>query len=262
MNILGLDFETQCTDAKLTNITEIGAVSVEWEPGKGFSREVSYSSLVYDESYPPQSDTVVELTGITDDLLKLTGSDPVTALDGLMPMVEKADIILAHNAVFDRNVLEASVIKHLGEDFRKFFDKEWLCTYTDIDYAPKFRCKQLPHLALDHGLKMDGRELHRAIDDVKLMLELVTTKYDFEEVLKFARIPWVYVRADILGPWVGNGGDGGVGKEQATGRGYGWECARGTYEPKFPKKWVKRVKQDRVEQEMIDAPFRVIRLEE
>lgn len=257
MRLLGLDFETQCDDAENTNITEVGAVELIWTPGgeEEFKVETTYSTLVYSPEYPPQKPEIVELTGLTDEMLKAEGTGPGSALVGLLPLVNRADVILAHNKKFDQRVFESSVKRVMGIEPPK---KEWLCTIHDVPYPAKYRCKKLSHLAYDHGLKMDDRVLHRATDDVRLMLELVTTKYPFKAILDYYREPWVYLRADILGPWQGKGGDGGVGKEQATSLGYAWEKPRGTDEPVFPKFWVKRVKARQVEQEKMLAPFRVV----
>ena len=88
------------------------------------------------------------------------------------------------------------------------------------------------------------------------MLELVLVHYGLEKVLEYAREPWVYIKADILGPWQGKGGDGGIGKTQAQSLGYNWEQPRGS-DLKFDKTWVKRIKQRQIDEERRLAPFRV-----
>jgi DNA polymerase III epsilon subunit-like protein len=258
--ILGLDFESQGMDPLTTNITEVGAIMIEGiNHIKGFESDVwdsieheRFSYLVYEESYPPQTQEVIDVTGITDDILKKTGQPPEKVFINLYDLVKKADVILAHNAKYDRTIFE-QYCKRYSKDIPK---KEWVCTIHDVPYPKRFGCKKLSHLALDHGVRMDGRELHRAVSDVELMLELVLINYGLEKVLEYAREPWIYIKADILGPWQGSGGDGGIGKAQAQSIGYNWETPRGD-DRSFPKTWVKRIKERQFEEEKRIAPFRV-----
>ncbi len=157
----------------------------------------------------------------------------------LVALYEQADLIMAHNTAFDRTVFE-SVCGRLKIPFSQ---KEWLCTLNDFPWPRKFTCRKLGHLALEHKMKMDDRDLHRAIADVDLMFELVFNHYDFEKVLEYARSPWLYVQADIPAPW----NDGGVGKAFASKKGFAWEKCRGTEEPVFAKRWMKRVKQSQLD---------------
>jgi len=258
LKVLGLDFETQGKEAETTNVTEVGAVLVELEifanrNGLPERREIErYCDLVYDPSYPPQTQEIVELTGISDRDLRERGRAPLPAMAKVRELVAMADIVMAHNKLFDETVYNSQVKKLSLEPL----SREWICTYQDVPYPQKFTCKKLSHLALDHGVRMDHRKLHRADNDVELMLDLVLGCYHIDDILAYAREPWSILKADILGPWVGKGGDGGVGKEQATALGYSWENVRGTNE-NFPKCWVKRVKRGKVEQEKLAAPFRV-----
>lgn len=249
MKVLGLDFETQHDDAKTTPITEIGAVMVDISLDNNIQVQMgSYNTLVYHPDYPPQSDLVRELTGITDDELKAKGILPREAITRLLPLVADADIVMAHNKKFDKTVLE-SICTRMGIPVP---EKEWLCTLQDFNWPAKYTCKKLAHLAYEHGLPMDHRELHRAVNDVDLMFELVGL-YDFPEVLRYSREPWVYLQAHISKPWL----DGGMEKGAASKLGYSWERAKYTDEPLYPKSWVKRVKAGQVAQEISLAPFRV-----
>lgn len=257
MNLLGIDFETQCDDAKNTLVTEVGAVlkaravpglyNGEWlEAGR-------LASLTVTPEHKPQTPEIVELTGITDEDLRARGRPLKEVFLELLPLVERATVVAAHNKKFDKTVFEATCAR-LGLNPP---EREWLCTYTEVPYPKKYKCKKLAHLALDHGLKMDNRELHRADNDVDLMLELLLHKYNIDEVLAYAREPWIVLKADVLGPWQGKGGDGGIGTGQAKGLGYSYETPRAGPERTFPKSWVKCVKQREVEAEKLLAPFRV-----
>lgn len=250
MRITGVDFESQSLEAAVTNVTEVGALTVDVdEAGRVFPID-RYSALIYDPSYPPQPELIVELTGITDAILQEKGVLPLEAFTRLKSMIGGSEIIFAHNKAFDQTIYNAQHKKLFGEDPPP---AEWICTRSEINYPEKYKCKKLAHLAYDHGLKMDDRILHRAINDVELMMELVLQNYSLPEILKFARDPWVFIAADILPPWK----DNGVGKDQAYKLGYNWEKPRGDYEPVFPKLWVKKVKGYQVAKEKELAPFRV-----
>lgn len=260
INVLGLDFETQSLDTATTNATEVGAMLIQVPLRRGFNTPDNWQGLPYwkiaginqlmwETSYPPQPEEIVELTGITDAMLQKDGIHPKEALERLAELMGKADIVMAHNAPFDKGVLYAVAARY-GVTLP---EKDWICTRGDINYPSKYTCKKLAHLSLDHGLKMDGRELHRAINDVELMLELVFTNYDLEDVVQYAREPWVYLYADILPPWK----DGGMGKAAAQKLGYNWQVPRGDYGPTFEGKWVKKTKANKIEQEKELAGFRV-----
>jgi DNA polymerase III epsilon subunit-like protein len=265
--VLGVDFETQGSDATKTNVTEIGAVLEElsWSetpprppataPLPERRRIATFETLVYDSSYPPQTPEIVELTGITDEMLRAGEGVmiPKAAFTALAQLAERAEVLMAHNTAFDKTVYNSQV-RLLGILPP---ERPWICTLTEVPYPQKFTCKKLGHLALDHGVPMDARELHRAVNDVELMFDLVLGKYHLADVLAYQAIPWVVLRADILGPWEGRGGDGGVGKGQATALGYSWETPRGTTD-KYPKCWVKRVKENKVDEEIRLAPFRAV----
>lgn len=256
MLVLGLDFETQCSDAKTTRFTEIGAAL--YEVKNSMWKEVdAYNALAYEPDYPPQTEKIVELTGITDEMLKNYGKSRAQILTEFFPLVMQADIIMAHKVSFDKTVLVQSALA-CGMLLPR---KEWLCTLTNFNWPKNLTCHKLSHLAYEHGIMVDPRTLHRATDDVRLMIRLVAEKYNWEEVLSYARQPWVYLQAEVLGPWQ----DGGVQNEIAKSLGFAWEQVKGVDEYKFTKKWVTRVKQG-TENKIFEAvresksPFRVTQI--
>lgn len=258
IKVLGLDFETQSADAKETNITEIGAVMVEVE-GNDFKYTKEFSALCYEPEYPPQVPKIVQLTGITDEMLKEQGRPREEIMREFLPLYGEADIIMCHKIAFDKTVLESTCARY-GIELPK---KEYLCTLTNVDYPKHLTCHKLSHLAYEMGLYVDPRTLHRATDDVKLMLELILTKFKFEKVLEYARTPWTYAKADVCGPWV----DGGKQTGEAKLLGFSFENVKGTDYPKWPKTWVTRVKGEPAFNELVEqaragkAPFRVSRIE-
>lgn len=262
--VLGLDFETQDADARTTRATEVGAAlySTYYDPAQNkvtLRKERGFSALMWEPDYPPQTEKIVELTSITDEMLREQGqSRHKVFTELLLPLVQQASIIMAHKTAFDRTVFESTCG---ALDLPVPEGKEWLCTLTNFPWKKGLTCHKLSHLAYEHGIMVDPRTLHRAEQDVDLMIRTVG-EYDFNAVLAYAREPFVYLKADILGPWVGRGGDGGVQKDIAQSLGFSWESVKGTDFPKWPKTWVGRVKQSQAEvvfQKVRESasPFRV-----
>lgn len=259
MKILGIDFETQGKDPKVDLPTEVGCVMVEFAPdcpheGRAYKRNDPYNQLIKSKNQTKQSAEVIEVTGITDEMIEKDGMEEVLIATEVWNLVNEADYVLAHNANFDRQVFLAMCARHSLE----VPATPWVCTYTEVEYPAKYRCKKLSHLAYDHGIIVDPDTLHRAADDVNLMLMLVTTKYDILDIIEYASSPWVFLRAVVPSPWT----DGKEGTNWAKSQGYGWEGAPGTDTPKFPKLWVKRVKAKNLEREMSDKPYQIVNLTE
>lgn len=249
MKLLFLDFESQSDDPATTNPTEVGALLVErellaGEPDK-YTIKSELSQLIYEDHYPTQTDEIVEITGITDEMLKAGGKDRQTVFGQMLhPLMLEADYVLAHNAKFDRGVFETTC-SNLGWGEHPALN--WICTLEDIPWAKKYRCKQLAHLAFDHGIQFDRESLHRALDDVKLLFQLVTHCHmSFEQILEYRDMPWVFLFLNgVKAPWQ----DGGVSNAFAKKLKFGWQKAPGTDKPEFEKRWVKRVKENQVDAE-------------
>lgn len=265
MKILGLDFETQGVDAKTTRITEAGAILYHYESGSQWPlREICrLSQICWEPDYPPQDPFVVELTGLTDELLKAEGVPRKAMLLELLDIYDEADIVFAHNENFDRTVLQSTARLYGGHELE---EKEWICTLRNFPWPAKYTCHKLSHLAYEHSILVDPSTLHRAVNDVELMMQLIASKYNLDDVISYARKPWVYLKADCLPPWVGRGGDGGTQVGIARTLGFSFEQVRGDELRKWPKSWVTRVKPDRVEfiKETVRnsaSPFRVAQIE-
>lgn len=234
MKVLGLDFETQGLPPKQWQITEVGALLVKVSAPRSFEKVQLLSELCFTPEHIKQTPTVIDLTGITDEMIQNEGRHTKLVLTELLPLIAQADIVMAHNAPFDRQILEINA-KRYGIELPRI---KWFCSRTDVPYASKYTCKKLSHLALDHGLKMDHRQLHRAINDIELMLELVLMNYDIEQLVKGASEPWIVVEALIPAPWT----DGGRGKEAAKAAGFRFKELAEIPGRTFGTKWVKALK--------------------
>ena len=107
----------------------------------------------------PLSPEIVRLTGITD--ADLAGQE--LDVDAIGSLLESADIVIAHNARYDRPMVERAV----GS-----MDKIWGCSLSMIDWKGLgFPAAKQESLAIYHGFFYSG---HRATVDVDALLHLLT----------------------------------------------------------------------------------------
>lgn len=179
-----LDLETTGLSKFYHRITEIGAVRVQ-------NGEIvdEYQTLVNPGVHIPSF--ITRLTGISDDMVK--DKDPIDKTLPNLTRFLKADVVVAHNASFDRGFLEFNYEKHLRQDFRN----EFLCT-------KKLATRLLPELtsrklsAITEHLSIKNDSAHRALSDV-IATKHVFEKFNYmlhergirtkEEAIKFQSIP-------------------------------------------------------------------------
>lgn len=270
MKVCALDLETTGLDHVKDRITEIGATVFEARQGEEFAIEGRFSRYVWDSSYPPQSEEIVALTGITDELLKAEGQPMGSVLKALIEELPAFDAIVAHAAYsLDQPMFYAALDRHREEigEYRYAALKKilWFCSVVDVQYPKvKTKCRVLSHLALEVGIIVDPSKLHRAVGDTDLLVEtLATAKVDLQAALEYAQIPWVIVRALVPNPFKPPPhGDNGVGKDKAKAVGFGWQRAPRTDGPEFKNCWVKRIKENEIEKEKEALGYEVIVLQE
>ena len=103
---------------------------------------------------------IVGLTGITDELVKGRSIDPALVDD----FVAGAHIVIAHNARFDRPMLETL--------WPVFGDLDWACSLSQISWSAHGASGlRLSELLARHGLFFDA---HRALDDSLALLHLLS----------------------------------------------------------------------------------------
>lgn len=107
----------------------------------------------------PLSPEIIELTGLTDaDLASQSIDDDV-----VRRIVAEAGLIIAHNAAFDRPMLE--------KRFPDMPGRPWACSCDQIDWrAAGFEGRSLGYLAMQAGWYFDG---HRALNDVDAVVQLL-----------------------------------------------------------------------------------------
>lgn len=153
-----VDTETTGLSHARDEVIEIGAVAFTYENDGKIGDVVGvYSGLRQPSAPIPQE--ITRLTGITDELVAGQEID-TAALDAL---IEPADLIIAHNAGFDRPFCEKLS--------PAFVAKAWACSVSEVRWADLgFEGNKLGYLVGQSGLFHEG---HRATDDCHALLEVL-----------------------------------------------------------------------------------------
>jgi len=226
MIICGLDFETTGLSPQTDRVIEIGLVL--WDTDL-HAPVALYGSLVRSEVKVPKE--VTTINNITDDMLQKYGVAQDAALCTVSGWMKKSEAACAHNGTgFDKLFYEQWCLRE-----KKPFENTFLWIDTCIDLgAPIGR---LIHAAAERGFVNPFP--HRAVTDVLTMLRILDY-YDANEVVRQARIPNVTVQALV------NYDD----REKAKARGYHWNGET--------RQWLRAVKEDQLEKEKREAPFKVL----
>lgn len=261
MSILLIDFETTGLDTNKARIIEVGAMVVDdtfarsFPLGGGFDVK-TLTTLVYDEDCIVTPE-ITSITGITEEDVKTKGVSPAQMFKMLGNLIdENVKYIIAYNRSFDEKIFKAEVERHtmtLDPKINWLYTTPWLCAMTDIEENYKFKSWKQMHVALEYGITVNPKELHRAINDVELMRKiLMESGTNVEEMYKFQTSPWIYIRALCRPPWE----DKGASTTIAKNLGYTWEQAKGDADGRrFEKSWVKKIKEKNWEAEEKAAPF-------
>ena len=150
---LFVDVETTGLDTETDEIIEVALLPFDYDPATGEIAAV-HEDQALDELRDPGIPIPAESSqvhGITDDAVKGKVVDDAR----LNSLVAEADLIIAHNAAFDRPMLERA--------WPCFANKPWACSFADIDWrAEGFGAGKLDYLLMQQGWFYDG---HRALSD-------------------------------------------------------------------------------------------------
>lgn len=153
-----LDTETTGLNYRTDEIIEIGVIAFTFND-EGALGDVTgvYGGLQQPTITIPAD--ITRLTGITDDMV----AGHVIDAARLNALIEPADLVIAHNAGFDRPFCEAfSPI---------FVHKAWACSVSEVDWSARgFEGSKLGYLIGQSGYFHDG---HRALDDCFALLEVL-----------------------------------------------------------------------------------------
>lgn len=186
-NIVFFDVETTGFNAQAHRIIELAAIGVRrnFEGKAEIWREMDVYCKLPDGMKIPEK--IVELTGITDQMLVEQGisEDEMAAqfaqiMAGEVDADSKETLLVAHNAQFDLNFLAFLYVLQMAHDSEGPQYRERLHRFNAADYLDTLTVYKdraaYPHKlanAIEHyGLAGKVVNSHRAIDDVKALLEV------------------------------------------------------------------------------------------
>jgi DNA polymerase III subunit epsilon len=128
------------------------------------------------------SETITEITGITKEDVIGKKID----WDIVLKMIGESDFVLAHNAEFDRPMIEA--IPQVRE---VSVSKIWTCSFKQVDWIGMgFLSSKQELLALFHGFHYSG---HRALTDIDALANIMLQGDYLKEILMDAKTKYVKV---------------------------------------------------------------------
>lgn len=209
-----LDTETTGLRKAEDEIIEIGAIAFSFDD-TGVIGDVVGTFGALQQPTGPIPAEITKLTGITDEMV----AGQAIAVGDLECFLAPADLIIAHNAAFDRPFCERlSPI---------FADKAWACSNNEVDWRGRgFEGTKLGYLLSQSGLFHDG---HRAVDDCYALLE-VLRKPDGDGLTPFAEL-LVASRRERVRIWAEYSPF--EKKDDLKARGYKWSNGEGQQ----PKAW-------------------------
>ena len=182
-----LDFETTGLDPTKDEIIEVACVKFRYSETDMITG-VSDVFQSYNEPSTPIPALVTDLTGITNEMVVGHRID----MAALEAFVADANIVIAHNAGFDRKFAE-----RLSPTFEHM---PWACTQTEIDWRKHgFGGAKLGYLLADMG---HFHNAHRAIDDCHALVEVLghplpaKARSIFAELIECARRTTVRILAE------------------------------------------------------------------
>ncbi|PIT78284.1 DNA polymerase III subunit epsilon [Limnohabitans sp. G3-2] len=159
--VIVLDTETTGLDSKSEKVIELAMLSVQVDMATGLPvGPVSVYESFEDPGrpIPPQ---ITEITGIDDSMVQGQRIDDAA----VNALVQEADLVVAHNAGFDRPFVEAR--------WPVFATKAWGCSFQGIDWKKEGSgSAKLEFLASERGWFYDA---HRAQVDCHALLQVLAS---------------------------------------------------------------------------------------
>lgn len=167
-----LDTETTGLDSTRDEIIELGMVAFTYDE-TGIGDVIGIFSALREPNVDISAD-ITRITGITAEMVAGQAID----LDAVSRFIEPADLVIAHNAKFDRPFCER---------FAPGFDiKPWACSVAEIDWAALgFEGAKLGYLLGQCGWFHNG---HRAVDDCHALLEVLASSRRCDETAPFVEL--------------------------------------------------------------------------
>ena len=159
LRVIVLDTETTGLDARQERIIELAMLSVlvDVDSGQPVGPVSTYES--FEDPGKPIAAAITGITGIDDSMVRGQRIDDARVTE----MVQQADLIVAHNAAFDRPFVEVRL--------PVFATRAWNCSFAGIDWkAQGSGSAKLEFLAHERGWFYDA---HRALVDCHALLQVL-----------------------------------------------------------------------------------------
>ena len=252
--ILLIDFESTGLDPKTARILEIGAMVTD----EAFNEpEAGMSQLVWESGYPALTPDVIKVTNITQDMLSAEGISFDRACHILGNITRGVDItgVIAYNRKYDQVLFQSELLRtglSLDPEMNRLAQLPWLCAMEDFEGNYAFKSWRLMHVALEYGVTVNPKLLHRAIADVELMRQMLQASGTTPTAMwAWQTTPWMYVAAKVNAPWT----DGGKTSNEAKALGFRWQTTGD--DRVFEKTWVKKIKPKQYEELLNKATFSI-----
>ena len=153
-----VDVETTGLDHRRDEVIEIGMIAFVHDADGRVGPVIGTLSLLHEPSVEITPE-ITKLTGITAEMV----AGHLLDIDAVRRLLEAADLVIAHNARFDRAFCE-----RLHEDF---VHKAWACSVAEVRWGDiGFEGAKLGYLVTQSGWFHRG---HRAVDDCHATLEIL-----------------------------------------------------------------------------------------
>jgi DNA polymerase-3 subunit epsilon len=157
---LCLDTETTGLNPDDDRIIEMGVVAFEYNPETAEIIRISDRYSGFEDPGIPLPQEIIEITGITDAMLVNQEFDD----DRVQALARSADLVIAHNAAFDRKFVE--------KRFPCFTSLPWACSVSQINWeAEQIKSRSLEYLLIKCGGYCINA--HRALEDAEGVLGLL-----------------------------------------------------------------------------------------
>ncbi|KLK94146.1 DNA polymerase III subunit epsilon [Microvirga vignae] len=200
-----VDTETTGLNHTRDEVIELGMVAFTYNE-EGRIGDVIGTFNALREPSVPISPEITRLTGIAPDMV----AGQVLDLAAVERFIEPADLVIAHNARFDRPFCEC-----LSKSFQV---KAWACSHSEIAWSGfGFEGSKLGYLLTQCGWFHQG---HRAVEDCHALLEVLAAPLPSEAGLPFGHL-LASARKVLLRIWAE--GSPFDMKDMLKARGYRWD---------------------------------------
>ena len=204
--VLILDTETTGLSHATDKIIELAMLLVQVDAASGLPFGLVETFEGFEDPRMPIPAVARQITGITDEMVQGQRLDA----ERVQALLARADLVVAHNAGFDRPFVEAR--------FPHFAGKPWACSFKDIDWkAQGAQSAKLSALAQDQGWFYDA---HRALVDCHALLQVLSCALPERETTGLAQLMDAATQPSFKLRAIGSPFES---KDKLKNRGYRWD---------------------------------------